>query len=245
MKIQFSIILLVLLLTACRHEKKMTPDVSLSGDTVTENAAASEKVITGDVFRGLFVVGRNMLSFRLCDDPEQDYAVVDSTHRMKELYKTVFLHTPAFPYEYVYVEVKGELGEADELLTAKGFDGVIIVKDVLTFEAKNYQNTCIPYDFWALGESWSLQVSAREGILVLKDFSSMKVFVFEYFAPKNMSDEVLTYSSNNYAMQASIKAVFRKEACESGEADNPFQYSASVLINGKRYIGCAVRGMNE
>jgi uncharacterized membrane protein len=76
---------------------------------------------------------------------------------------------------------------------------------------------------------------------VLKDFSSDMVYVFEYFPPKNTGDDVFTYASNNYAMQASIKAVIKKEDC-TDSSNNQFQYSASVIVNGKRYSGCAIKG---
>ncbi|MFI5135150.1 MAG: hypothetical protein ACHQD9_04815, partial [Chitinophagales bacterium] len=69
----------------------------------------------------------------------------------------------------------------------------------------------------------------------------MKVYVFEYFPPKSMSDDLFTYASNNYAMQASIKAVVKKEPCTDASG-NQSQYSASVLVNGKRYTGCAIKG---
>jgi len=227
---------------SCKHARKITPDVAKEEDSLQKNNDGSTfNETNGRVFNGLFVVGRNVLSFRECEHSDRDFAVVDSTGEMKQLYKTVFLHSPAFPYEYVYVQVKGELSPASEALSVQGFDSVLTVEKVLTFEQKNYQNSCIPYDFWVLGDNWSLQISMREGVLVLKDFSSMMVYVFEYFPPKNLNDEVMTYASNNYAMQASIKAVIRKEPCHDN-ANNQFQYSASVLINGKRYSGCAIKG---
>ncbi len=231
-----------IMLFSCKHEKKLTPDVNNGADTTTSNASSSNtEEQHGKFFSGLFVVGRNALSFRECEHADRDFAVVDSTGEMKKLYKTVFLNSPAFPYEYVYVEVRGEVMPVNEAQHLQGYDSVLTVRKVLTFEQKNYQNSCIPYDYWALGNEWSLQISMKEGVLVLKDFSSMMVYVFEYFPPKNMSDQVITYASNNYAMQASIKAIIKKEACNDS-ANNQFQYSASVLVNGKRYSGCAIKG---
>jgi uncharacterized membrane protein len=238
----FFSLLLLSALSSCKHAKKITPDVAMESDSSQQNIGSNpSKDDNGRVFSGLFVVGRNVLSFRECDHSERDFAVVDSTGEMKQLYKTVFLHSPAFPYEYVYVQVRGELAPASESLSVQGFDSVLTVEKVLTFEQKNYQNSCIPYDFWVLGDNWSLQISMKEGVLVLKDFSSMMVYVFEYFPPANRDDEVITYASNNYAMQASIKAEIRKEPCHD-VANNQFQYSASVLVNGKRYSGCAIKG---
>jgi uncharacterized membrane protein len=184
-----------------------------------------------------------MLSFRECDHPERDFAVIDSTGKMKDLYKAVFLHSPAFLYEYVYVEVKGKISVASDADASRGFDSVITVEDVLTFEQKNYQNSCIPYDFWALGKDWSLQVSEKEEMLVLKDFSTMKVYVFEYFPPKNQNDEMFTYAANNYAAGAAIKAVIKKEVCTEESSQSEFQYSARVIVNGKVFRGCAIKGI--
>jgi len=236
------LICICFLVLSCSHEKKITPDVASADQSLngagesSPNENASEKI-----FKGLFVVGKNGLSFRECEHPEKDFLVADSTLQLKQLYKSVFLHTPAFPNEYVYVEVRGELSAASESMKTQGIDSILTVKKVLTIEQKNYENSCIPYDFWAIGSNWSLQISMKEGVMVLKDLSEMKVYVFEYFPPKTDNDEVFTYSSNNYAMQASIKAVITKQSC-TDSSGNQSPYSASVLVNGKRYSGCAVQG---
>jgi uncharacterized membrane protein len=234
----FFLLLIFLALFSCRQAKKITPDIELPGDSSLAPASFPDL----KTYRGLFVVGRNRLSFRECDHPEKDFSVNDSTGKMKELYKTVFFHSPAFPFEYVYVEVKGEISAGSDTDLQKGFDSVITIKEVLTFEQKNYQNSCIPYDFWALGNDWSLQISQRESIMVFKDYSAVRAYVFEYFPPKNQNDEVFTYASNNYAAQASIKSVIKKEICFEDSSKNEFQYSVSVLINGKRFSGCAIKG---
>lgn len=227
---------------ACRSERKVTPDVP--GDEASIDSFSSEGdsvALEYRLWNGLFTVGRSVLSFRACSNPATDYAVVDSSGKMKDLYRTVVENSPAFPYEYVYVEVKGRLIPADAALQQRGFDSALVVAEVFTFEQKNYQNACIPYDFWAMGDEWSLQISMREGILVLKDFRSREVHVFEYFAPSSKGEEVYTYASNNYATQSSVKAVIKRQEC-SDDAGNRFDYSASVLIDGRRYTGCAIKG---
>jgi uncharacterized membrane protein len=235
-----SLLLLAAFFDACKREKKVLPDIQMPGDsTISEGANVNSGSKT---FKGLFVVGRKLLSFRECDHPEKDLAVNDSTGKMKELYKAALLHSPAFPYEYVYVEVEGKTSVASAEDVKLGFDSLLTVTNVLTFEQKNYQNSCIPYDFWALGENWSLQISEKEGILVLKDFSAMNVFVFEYFPPRNQNDEVFTYTANNYAAGTAIKATIRMESCFEESSRNGFQYSATVIINGRSYHGCAIKG---
>jgi uncharacterized membrane protein len=227
------------LIFSCNHEKKQPPGKAFTKDTIETKQTESLKR-----YKGLFVSGKNMLSFRNCDNADINYFVIDSTHQMANLYKTMFMSTPAFPYEYVYVEIKGSAEDSPPEIAAKGFDSIIRVDEILTFEQKNYRNACIPYDFWALGNqpNWSLQVSEKEGILALKDYSNNEVYLFEYFAPKVVNDEVFTYNSNNYANQTSITAIFKKQACGDGVSNNQYQYSVSVLINGKRYTGCAIRG---
>ncbi|MEO5674933.1 MAG: hypothetical protein ABIQ74_09820 [Chitinophagales bacterium] len=229
------------LFISCRNNKMEESGINKLGDTVA--AYPSFQNSGYKTFKGLFVSGKNMLTFRICDHPERDLAVMDSTGKMKDMYKAVFLHTPAFPYEFVYVEVKGTLSEADEESRKRGYDSMIIVNEVLAFEQKNYQNSCIPYDFWILGKDWSLQISENEQVLVLKDFTTMKVYVFEYFPPKKSSEELFTYASNNYASGAAIKTVIRKEAC-TDSSGNAFQYSATAVVNGKVYRGCAIKGTN-
>ncbi|MCY7408858.1 MAG: hypothetical protein LH473_01165 [Chitinophagales bacterium] len=231
-------ILILFFFNSCRHEKKITPEVYFSGDSAEIIISNSKD----QIYKGLFVVGKNILSFRDCNRPEKDLAVIDSTGKMKELYKTLFLHSPAFPYEYVYVELKGEVKEATDFAPARIVDSVIVVSDVLDFEQKNYQNACIPYDFWALGKNWSLQISRKEGIIAMKDFSAMRVYVFEYFIPKMIGDKVFNYTSNNYATQSAIKVLIKHESCMMDSSNHQFNYSATVIVDGKRYSGCAIKG---
>ncbi len=240
----FSLLVCCVLSFSCRHEKKIAPDVPQQSDT--SHLAAPSSFRSGEkTLKGLFVVGKSLLSFRDCDHPEKDFAVIDSTGKMKALYQSVFLHSPAFPYEYVYVEVRGKISSASESVRARGFDSVITVNDVLTFEQKNYQNSCIPYDFWVLGKDWSLQISQKENVMVMKDYSAMVVYVFEYFPPKSENDESFTYSSNNYAAGAAIKAMIKKESCTEESSQSAFQYSAKVIVNGKVFNGCAIKGVSS
>ncbi len=223
---------------SCKHEKKELPSLTPASPSVNQETSSAK------IYKGLFVTGKNIRSFRSCEHEDEDYFVVDSTNQMEELYHTIFLHTPAFPYEYVYVELKGITKPATEDLAAKGFDSLLVVKEIRTFEQKNYRNTCIPYDFWGIGNepNWSLQVSQKENIIALKDYSTSSVYLFEYFPPKIVNDEVFIYSSNNYANQTSLNAVFKKETCSDGMSENEYGYSVSILINGKRYKGCAIKG---
>ena len=229
----------MLFVLSCRNEKKVLPPISDYKDSSSRSHSTADRTL-----KGLFVVGKNIRSFRSCDDPDKNYFVIDSTDQMVDLYKTMFLNSPAFPYEYVYVEVKGSVKPPSSEMISMGFDSVITVKDVLTFEQKNYRNTCIPYDFWALGNdpSWSLQVSEKEDIIALKDYTNNTVYLFEYFSPRIVNDEIFTYNSNNYANQTSISAVFKKQPCHEGDRNDQYEYSVSVIINGKKYSGCGIKG---
>ncbi len=239
------LLIAVVLLFSCKQEKKRLPE-----DFVLPEEQAPAAVDRSDqrkMFSGLFVVGKRMQSFKRCETPDIRYFVIDSTFQMSELYETIFLNSPAFPYEYVYTEVRGKVVAAPEVAALQGFDSALIVYETLTFEQKNYRNTCIPYDFWALGTapSWSLQVSAKEGILALKDYDNNVVYLFEYFAPKVVNDEVFTYYSNNYANQTAISAVFKKSPCNENSSGNTYNYTATIVVNGKRYSGCAIRKREE
>ncbi|MBK6483816.1 MAG: hypothetical protein IPG01_11970 [Chitinophagaceae bacterium] len=235
----------MLILFSCRQEGKRIPENFI----VPEEQSPALPAIDADrkIYRGLFVAGKRMKSFKRCESPDVKYYVIDSTFQMDELYQTIFLNSPAFPYEYVYTEVRGEVVAAPEPAALQGFDSALVVYETLTFEQKNYRNTCIPYDFWALGTtpSWSLQVSAKEGILALKDYDNNMVYLFEYFAPKVVNDEVFTYYSNNYANQTAIIAIFKKASCSESPTDNAYSYTATIVVNGKRYSGCAIRKSEE
>lgn len=241
--VRIAVMILVCMLMSCRQEKMRLPDISFE----QQKQEPAEPVSSYRIIKGLFVVGKTMQSFKICDRPEIRYFVIDSTGQMGALYKTIFLNSPAFPFEYVYTEVKGEVIPNSPEMEMRGFDSALVVYEILTFEQKNYRNTCIPYDFWALGSGpdWSLQVSAREGIIVLKDYGSNTVYLFEYFAPKVVNEEVFTYYSNNYATQTAISAVFKKMPCQGATASNAYNFSATIVLNGKRYSGCAIQGGEE
>lgn len=229
-------------LLACRNEKKRLPDIIESAPE--QEPAAPTVYNQHKTFKGLFVVGKTVRSFQSCGNSSHNYFVIDSTHQMDDLYKTIFRNSPAFPYEYVYVEFRGGVEASDVTVAANGFDSSVVVYDILTFEQKNYRNTCIPYDFWGIGNNpdWSLQVSAKEGILALKDYANNTVYLFEYFAPKVVNDEVYTYASNNYATKTSITAIFKRMPCNDGASGNEYEYAATVIIDGKKYSGCGIRG---
>jgi uncharacterized membrane protein len=242
MKQVLLLLLFVSFLLSCQQEKKKLPSVETTRDSLPAVPPADVK----KKYSGLFVVGKRALIFKNCNNTDENYFVVDSTRQLAELYRAMFQNSPAFPYEYVYVEVKGIMSPLPDN-RMEGFDSVITVKEVLTFEQKNYRNSCIPYDFWAFGgdPDWSLQVSEKEAVIVLKDYAAGAVFFFEYFSPKVVNDEVFTYNSNNYANQTSISAVFKKQPCDNVSNANAYNYSVIIVINGRKYSGCGIRGLPE
>ncbi|MBA2407250.1 MAG: hypothetical protein H0V65_04565 [Chitinophagales bacterium] len=245
----FTVAFSVIFCFSCTNEKLRKANEQHSKDTLIQEVEDSMSLPMEDTlktYRGLFRIKNNMLQFKNCDNIKLNYLVMDSTGKMDELYKKMLLKSPALPYENVYVEVKGILEPLPGNAKKKGFDSTLIVKETLTFEQKNYKNTCIPYDFWALGTrpDWSLQISEKESIIALKDFSNNRVYVFSYYAPKIVNDGY-TYHSNNFANQTSIKATFKQQQCSEDTAGNKYSYSVSVLMNGKKYNGCAINGLKN
>ncbi len=230
------LITMLLSLGSCKHEThEFSVPPKHSSNAVSPPDASK-------FYKGLFVVGKGQLSFQECRNPDEKFLIVDSTGKMTEQYHETFLHSPAFPNEYVYAELQGTMRAATGE-QKKQFDSVLTVSEIVTVAPTTYENSCIPYDFWAVGKDWSLQISEKEHIIVFKDYALMSVAVFQYFSPKSESDDNYTYASNNYAAGIAIRATFKKNECSEEGSKSIFHYSSRIIISGKIYSGCAIKGI--
>ena len=74
-------------------------------------------------------------------------------------------------YRSVFASVKGFTLNSDStnIPDPEKYYKILVIKEVIAVEGKNFRNTCIPYDFWCLGNepNWSLQISKEENIFEL------------------------------------------------------------------------------
>ncbi len=112
------------------------------------------------------------------------------------------------------------------------------VESVDTLAAKNPRNTCVPYDFWALGNEpfWNVQISSNEGLAQWSMLGENTVG-YEYAAPLvEQGGQVTRYV---FPGQQRMKVTLTKGECIDNMAGNRFPYSVVVERAGKSYRGCA------
>ena len=191
-------------------------------------------------FKGLYISGNEVSTFRSCDNPENIYWVEDESKKLASSYKkaTSFL---SYPYESILIEFTGYLKGKSNIGYAGEYDNVLVVTDVITAKQKSFNTDCFAYEFIALGNEpfWAVEIIPEEKIITLKDVGIEKTYIYPYKAAKVVGN-TFTYEVANDRKQ-SIKVVITKETCSDGMSDRKYNYSALVIINGKTLNGCAIK----
>ena len=248
-KIIVKLFLLALIVFAadCKNDKLETGNKTSTETSVSERRKDSLKIIksdTGAIFEGLYIINKNTNSFRDCRYPDSIYLVNDETGNLKKSYEKIF--SVKNVYGSVYARFKGEKKATDGINSEK-YPSTLYVKEVLQLEKKNFRNTCINYEFWALGNEpgWSLQISKNENIIEFYDFSDKKSYYCFYEEPVD-EDGAIVYAAHNNIQRYTIKIRIRKEKCSDTMSDTSYDYSAEVeLSKGKKFKGCAIKGKEQ
>lgn len=201
---------------------------------------------TGDAFdtivvKGLYIHSDKLDSLRDCVDTSKVFYIKDETGTLSQRYDSLpgLQHTD----EAVLVELRGTVEKLKIDSIAKTLPHTLKVHGIQRMERKNFQNTCIPYEFWALGNepNWNVQISQAENLISFEDFNSEKTYRFNYKEPKISKDTTSwTYETRNTNERANIRVIIRKQECDDTMTDMKYKYSAEVLINGRNYRGCAI-----
>jgi len=177
------------------------------------------------------------VTFIPCDQQGMIYRVNDDA-KLHAAFKKILPN--AYPGEAIVLKMSAELSAVDSKIVA----GLLNVKEVLQTEQKNFENTCIPYDFWCMGTEpfWQLQISEKENLIDLYNPMEQKTIHAAYVKPKN-ENGAITYTTQNNAKENNFRIVITKKKCSDGMSDREYDYEAHVLVNGSmKYNGCAVKG---
>lgn len=181
-----------------------------------------------------------MSTFRDCDNPKATYWIEDESNKLASSYQKTegFL---SYPYESMYVELKGYLKGKSTMGYASEYENVLVVTDVISAKQKSFSTECFAYEFIALGNEpfWSVEIIPSEKIIALKDVAAEKAYVFPYKVSKK-SGNTISYESSNDKNQT-IEVLIIKNPCSDGMSDRKYNYSALVQINGKALKGCAIK----
>lgn len=242
--INFFLVTLIAFVIGCNKEKvdterisnKDTAAVRKSNDSTGKDIRNKERV-----FEGIYIINQNVNTFRDCMNPDSVYWVNDETGNLKKIYEKIY--SVKNVYGAVYARMKGELKETEGINSEK-YPATLYVKEILQVEKKNFRNTCISYDFWALGNepNWELQISRNENIIEFYDLAENKTYYCFYEEPVD-EDGIIVYAAHNNIQRYTIKIRIRKEKCSDTMSDTAYEYSAEVeLSNGKKFKGCAIKG---
>ncbi|MBC7914378.1 MAG: hypothetical protein H7Y07_09675, partial [Pyrinomonadaceae bacterium] len=209
-------------------------DTTLAIQPTPSNLASETKTYTG-----LYISGNKMSTFRNCSNQKRVYWVEDESQKLMEAYKTTtnFMH---YPYESMYVEVKGYLKGKSNIGYAGEYQNVLAVTDLVTISQKSYKTDCFNYEFICLGNEpfWSLEINPDEKIIALKDVGVEKTYLFSYKAAKHTGNSYVYETSNE--RKESITILITQQTCSDGMSDRQYHYSAQVNIDGKTLKGCAI-----
>lgn len=193
-------------------------------------------------FEGIYSLNSNENIFRVCSNPDTVYWVKDGTGKLKELYEK--FHSSKNYYGAVVAKLKGEIVPTEIQKHKEKYPRTIVVNEVIDVQKKNFRNTCMKYDFWALGNepNWSLQISGSEKLIELIDYSNDKTYNFFYEEPKN-ENGIIIYAAHNKIQRISIDIFVKKEECSDTMSDEKYDYSVEVkLSSGIILKGCGIKG---
>jgi uncharacterized membrane protein len=191
-------------------------------------------------FRGLYIHDAQRSTFRDCDEPGKFYVAKDETGDIGKNYKRLLRYP--YPNQPIFAEVKGfktdHFGGEPLPDNCAGF---FVVKEIIDLEVKNFRNTCIPYDLWAMGTEpfWFAQVSAREGIIEFRDMDSERTKVFTYLPPIR-EDSARVYAAINQDTGDNIRIAVKEQPCSDGMSDRKFTWKVELTMNGKSLSGCGI-----
>ena len=171
-----------------------------------------------------------------CGSPSETYEIVEPDADLTVRYTDATMQ--GYPGQPVVLELVGAL--RPDAAARPDRNGELVVARVSRMRAKNPRNTCVPYDFWALGNEpfWSLQVSAAEGVAEFSRLGASTVRLG--YAPPSLEDDgrVTRYF---FPGEQRLKVTFTEEPCTDTMAGNPYGYTAVIEFAGATYRGCGQR----
>ncbi len=235
-------ITLIMLLSCQRKIKFKAPPDEVRKDTgvISGELRDPKKPDHLKSFRGLYTYGDEVSTFYDCNT-QTVYWLTDSTARLADLYRTSERALP-YPYESVYVELKGYLRGHSSLGYASEYANELIVRDVIRLKPKDYRTECFPYEYVALGNEpfWTLEIIPYEKRIVFKDIGAQKVYEFPYAGAISVQGRV-RYEVRSADRRNALEVTLSEQACRDGMSDRRYNHTATVLLNGKTFRGCGIR----
>ena len=192
-------------------------------------------------YYGLYFHSKEGSILRICGKDSLRYLVVDTTLNLEKQYQETL------PYGYknqtVYVQLEGTLKGKNAPNTegvAERFENVLLVKNIVKIEPKDWDNNCFGFDLNGFGNEpfWSLEISKKLNLIDFNDVGSQRYYHFSYTIPEKKGD-VAAYKSTSSDGQMTIEIVVKKCNCSDGMSDKTYPFNVEISLNGKKYSGCA------
>jgi len=244
------VVSMLISLAACTPKTAPTKTPASGGpvDSGMKESAAKDDMPIDKVeqtYVGLYRQRDGKLEFTPCEAPEKSYWVLGETEALEELYASAIRQ--GYEGQNVVASMRGVLKKPKPsrgAAMASPYDAQLVVSEVVKVRPKNFRNTCVPFDFWGLGNEpfWSLQISEAEGII---EFSKLGAAteVAEYVKPSIENEGLTSRYFMTFPSGQRMKVKVTKEDCKDSMAGNPYDYSIEVSYNGEVLKGCATKGL--
>lgn len=192
------------------------------------------------ILTGLYKANDQHGTFLLCGQEDARYVTYDETDALQRNYIRI-LRNP-YPNQSIVAEIKAySLPYFGNRPIPDGYKGYIVITEIIKLEAKNFRNTCIPFDLWALGNEpfWQLQVSEAEGIIEFHELGMERTLNFP-FVPKVTSDTASVYSTVNPETGDNIELLLYDQPCGDSMSETTYRYRVVAKVNGRTYNGCGL-----
>ncbi len=243
----FFLLLSLLIALGCSSSGSSSDQAQNEGTNSITNSDTNAQAQTAQssapqTYKGLLYLSPRQQWLRLCDQPNEYFLLKDQTGTLINQYNQ---NKPKllYPNEPVIATLTGQKLLSDTLKPP--YTALLKVSSVDKVVQKNHKNSCIPYEYWALGNEpyWSLEISAREGLMVFKTLATVEAHQFPYAFPKKSDGKTVYETQKIIAGQTQkLKAVIKEQACSDSMSDTEYSYSIEVKWQGRTYKGCAVQG---
>lgn len=232
----FFAILFLSFITGCNKQNGTQKE-----QQATVKADSVKNEIKPGIYEGIYNMNKHTNTFIDCSNSDSVYFVIDETNKLEDQYDKMFGEKSV--YNSVVLKVKGEVETTSNLTEAEKYPRTLRVKEVISIEKKNFRNTCVPYDFWALGNepNWSLEISKKENLIEFILPGESKSYYFFYSEPLQENGYIV-YRNHNPIQRYLIDIKIRKEPCSDTMSDISYKYSAEVELSDKRvFKGCGIK----
>ncbi len=189
-------------------------------------------------FSGHLVWGHEVRSFTVCDGDREGWVINEAGAELVEVYEEL----TSSPYQEMFVEVRGEWGEAPQDGFGADFPESLRITELMRAEGEGFGcrldlNGVL---FVVNGNEpfWRLHIRS-DGISMW----SMDSPGERKFPPGEMDEEGALVTFKVSDPDAGIQVVLQRQRCIDSMSGSRYQYAATVDIDGRRLSGCGLKGL--